>query len=102
MFLLTHMGLWLSGYLLRIAMAHVVKGSMSFIMIFFIFFFNNLKLPNFDGFSSDLPLTHLRFVWFEKSHNMLSLQEGAEREACNPSNSLEDEAGGEVSRYHTT
>ena len=97
MFLLTHMGLWLSGYLLRIAMAHVVKGSMSFIMIFFIFFFNNLKLPNFDGFSSDLPLTHLRFVWFEKSHNMLSLQEGAEREACNPSNSLEDEAGGEVS-----
>ena len=54
-------------------------------------------MSNFDGFSSDLSLTHFRFVWFEKSHNMLSLQEGEEREVCNLSNSLEDEVGGGVS-----
>jgi len=54
-------------------------------------------VSNFGGFSSDLSQTHLRFVWFEKSHNMLSLQEGEEREVCNLSNSLEDEVGGGVS-----
>ena len=54
-------------------------------------------MSNFDGFLSDLSQTHLRFVWFEKSHNMLSLQEGEEREVCNLSNSLEDEVGGGVS-----
>ena len=42
MLLLTYMSLWQTVYLLRIAMAHVVKGSMSFIMIFF--YFNHLKL----------------------------------------------------------
>ena len=37
------------------------------------------------NFSQDLSLTHLRFIWFEKSHNMLSQQGGAEKEACNQS-----------------
>ena len=41
-------------------------------------------MTNFDGFSSDLSLTLLRFVWFEKSHNMLSLREGEGRVALHP------------------
>ena len=40
---------------------------------------------------SDLSLTHLRFVLFEKSNNMLSQEEGGERVVCNLSNSLEVE-----------
>ena len=34
------------------------------------------------NFSQDFSFTHLRLVWFEKSHNMLSQQGGAEKEAC--------------------
>ena len=41
-------------------------------------------MTNFDGFSSDLSLTLLMFVWFEKSHNMLSLREGEGRVALHP------------------
>ena len=59
-------------------------------------------MSNFDEFLSDLSLSHLRFVWFEKSHNMLSLQEGEGTVACNQSPGTTPRNHTTSLRHHTT